>query len=224
MLHAHLHENREEVSLALFIVVLYILAQYGIHLAATHIWRVHNQCMIILCKGKNHLDAWQQQLDVLRTIIRAILCPFCILVAEHGQILLVVVKAHDAAQVFCFFEKFKILSQHFASHIFITTHKLQASLRQSLFIHLRTYMSHIHHMRKNMCISKCSILLTSLQQKGKSCQLLGTGVEVDTREVVAEDFLHSLSTTIAFGNIKVIKQVETFVENMTGTAGKVGYL
>ena len=33
----------------------------------------------------------------------------------------------------------------------------------------------------------------------------GTGVEVDTREVVAEDILHSLSTTIAFGNIKVIE-------------------
>lgn len=75
-----------------------------------------------------------------------------------------------------------------------------------------------------MRIGKGCILLTSLQQEGKLAQLLGTGVEVNTREVVAEDILHSLSSAIAFGNIKVIEQVETFVENMARTARKVCYL
>ena len=75
-----------------------------------------------------------------------------------------------------------------------------------------------------MRISEASILLAILQQEGKLAQLLGTSVEVNTRKVVAEDILHSLSTTIAFGNINVIEQVETFVENMTGTAGEVCYL
>ena len=56
-----------------------------------------------------------------------------------------------------------------------------------------------------MRIRKSCILLAGLQQKGKSCQLLGTGVEVDTRKVVDENILHSLSTTIAFGNIKIIE-------------------
>jgi len=56
-----------------------------------------------------------------------------------------------------------------------------------------------------MCICKGGILLASLQQKGKLTQLLGTGIEVDTREVVAKDILYSLSTAIAFGNIKVIE-------------------
>lgn len=60
-------------------------------------------------------------------------------------------------------------------------------------------------MRKNMRIRKGCILLASLQQEGKLAQLLGTGIEVDTRKVVAEDILHSLSTAIAFGNIKVIE-------------------
>jgi hypothetical protein len=75
-----------------------------------------------------------------------------------------------------------------------------------------------------MRICKGCILLASLQQKGERSQLLGTGVEVDTREVVTEYILHSLSTTIAFGNIKVIEQVETLVENMPRTAGEVCYL
>ena len=75
-----------------------------------------------------------------------------------------------------------------------------------------------------MRIDKGGILLASLQQEGKLAQLLGTGVEVDTREVVAEDILHSLRTAIAFGNIKVVEQVETFVENMARAAGEVCYL
>ena len=86
------------------------------------------------------------------------------------------------------------------------------------------WLRHGEHIRQAMRIGKGCILLASLQQEGKLTQLLGTGVEVDTREVVAEDILHSLSTTIAFGNIKVIEQVETLVENMAGTAGKVCYL
>ena len=72
-----------------------------------------------------------------------------------------------------------------------------------------------------MRIGKGCILLASLQQKGKLAQLLGTSVEVNTRKVVAEDILHCLSTTIAFGNIKIIEQVKTFVKNMAGTAGKI---
>ena len=75
-----------------------------------------------------------------------------------------------------------------------------------------------------MRIGKSRVFLASLQQKSKLAQLLGTGVEVDTREVVAKDVGYSLRTAIAFGNIKVIEQVETFVENMARTAGKVCYL
>ena len=65
-----------------------------------------------------------------------------------------------------------------------------------------------------MCIGKGIVLLTSLQQEGEGSQLLGTGVEVNPCEVMAEDVFDGLATTITFGNVEVVEQVETFVEDM----------
>ena len=178
----------------------------------------------MLGEGKNHLDTRQQLLDVSRTIVGTILCPILIMTAEHIVVVLVDIEYHDAAEVVGFFQKFEVFLKHLASHVIVATYKLKASLSHCLFIQGWYHSRHVEYIRQYVGICKACILLASLQQECKLAQLLGTGVEVDTRKVVVKDILHSLSTTISFGNIKVIEQVETFVENMTGTAGEVCYL
>ena len=66
-----------------------------------------------------------------------------------------------------------------------------------------------------MCIGKGIVLLASFQQEGEGGELLGTGVKVNTCEVMTEDVFDGFATTIAFGNVEVVEQVETFVEDMT---------
>ena len=73
-----------------------------------------------------------------------------------------------------------------------------------------------------MSIGKAAILLASLQQQGKLRQLLGTCVEVDAPEVVAEDVLHCLATVVALFEVNLIEQVERLVEDVARTASKVG--
>ena len=76
-------------------------------------------------------------------------------------------------------------------------------------------LGHIEHIGQAMCIGKGIVLLASLQQEGEGGQLLGTGVEINTCEVMTEDVLDGFATAIAFGNVEVVEQVETFVEDMT---------
>ena len=66
-----------------------------------------------------------------------------------------------------------------------------------------------------MGIGKGIVLLASLQQEGEGGELFGTSVEVNTCEVVTEDVLNGFATALAFGNIEVIEQAETLVEDMT---------
>ena len=75
-----------------------------------------------------------------------------------------------------------------------------------------------------MSIGKGIVLLASLQQEGEGGELLGTGVEVHTREVVTEDVLDGFASAIAFGNVEVVEQVETLVEDVTGATGEVSDL
>ena len=65
-----------------------------------------------------------------------------------------------------------------------------------------------------MCIGKGIVLLASLQQEGEGGQLLGTGVEVNTCEVMTEDVFDGFTTAVAFGNVEVVEQVEALVEDM----------
>ena len=76
-------------------------------------------------------------------------------------------------------------------------------------------LRHIEHSWQAMCIGKGIVLLASLQQEGEGGELLGTGVEVNTCEVMTEDVFDGFATTIAFGNIEVVEQVETLIEDMT---------
>ena len=73
-----------------------------------------------------------------------------------------------------------------------------------------------------MGIHKGTVLLASLQQQGKRSELLGTGVEVYARQVVAEDVFHRLAAAVALLHVALVEQVETFVQDMSRTAGKVG--
>ena len=179
--------------------------------------------MILLRQSKNQFERWHLCTHFLWYNLQTAPVIGCLLDKQAST--LADVELHDRAERVCILHQveagcnlFLLLVGSLALKVDMK-HVLNRAL--CLFV---PWLRHGEHIRHAMCIGKGCILLAGLQQEGKLAQLLGTGVEVDTRKVVAEDILHSFSTTIAFGNIEVIEQVETFVENMAGTAGKVCYL
>ena len=178
--------------------------------------------MIFLSQSKNQFECCD--LDTLFLWYILLTAPVICSLLNEQACALSDVELHDRTKRICILHKVEaihnlilLLIGSLASEVDMK-HVLNRALRFSV-----PWLRHCEHIWHTMRIGKSCILLASLQQKGERSQLLGTSVEIDTRKVVAEDILHSLSTTIAFGNIKVVEQVETFVENMTGSAGKVCY-
>ena len=81
---------------------------------------------------------------------------------------------------------------------------------------------HVVDARHHLAVEKAVVLLASLHQEGKRGKLLSTGIEVDANDVLAQDAADSLRTAVAFLHVKGIEQVETLVENVPRTTGKVG--
>ncbi len=81
---------------------------------------------------------------------------------------------------------------------------------------------HVVDARHHLAVEETAVLLACLHQEGKRGKLLGTGVEVDAKEVAAQNVANALRATVAFLHINGIEQVEALVEDMTGATGKVG--
>src|SRR5574344_1808448 len=82
-------------------------------------------------------------------------------------------------------------------------------------------LRHVKYSWQNMSVSKAAVLLTSFEQQSEHSQLLGTGIEVNTSQVITENVLNSLLTAVALQDIEIIEDVESLVQNMAGTTGKV---
>ena len=65
--------------------------------------------------------------------------------------------------------------------------------------------------------------MTRFEHKGKCGKLLGACVYVYTRKVLGKDALDGFATSISFGDIEVVKKVETFIEDMSRTTSQVSY-
>ena len=60
---------------------------------------------------------------------------------------------------------------------------------------------HIVNARHHLAIKEAIVLLACLHQEGKRGQLLGTGVEVDAKDILAQDATDSLRAAVAFLHI-----------------------
>ena len=83
---------------------------------------------------------------------------------------------------------------------------------------------HIQHAGQAMAVGKGGVLLAGFEQEGKLGELLGAGVEVDAREVVAKDVFDGFGAAVAFGHVELEEQVEALVEDVARTAGEVSDL
>ena len=63
------------------------------------------------------------------------------------------------------------------------------------------------------------ILMAGFEQEGKLGELLGAGIEVDAREVLAEYAFDGLAAAVALLYVELEEQVEAFVEDVARAAG-----
>ena len=81
---------------------------------------------------------------------------------------------------------------------------------------------HVVDARHHLAVEETVILLAGLHQEGKRGKLLGTGVEVDANDVLAQDAVDGLRAAVAFLYVEGIEQVETLVKDVSRATGKVG--
>ena len=106
---------------------------------------------------------------------------------------------HDAAQVVRLVHQAYSIGQ-FRDGLAVVRHDIIGQRTgQMLLIGIR--LRHVQHTRHAMAVSKGGIALAGLQQQGELRQLLGAGVDVDARQVAAEDIFNGLAAAVALIDI-----------------------
>ena len=164
-------------------------------MTSSHIWWIGNQSMILLREGKNKLGDSHIVGIVVQFMSLMLLFPTLDAEGKVFAVLLRDVKLHDAAQVTGLVAELHSFKKRTAVFAHIVHEHTEEVVERIL------RLRHIEHTWLAMSISKGIVLLASLQQEGESGELLGTGVEVNTCEVMTEDVFDGFATAIAFGNV-----------------------
>ena len=75
-------------------------------------------------------------------------------------------------------------------------------------------LRHVEHIGHHLSISEGVVNLTGFEQKGETGQLTGTGINVDTSEVVGEDGGDGLTGRLELLPIESVEQIEGFAEDV----------
>ena len=193
----YLHKDREQVRFPRLIILLYIVRQHDIHIATTHIRRIHHQSVIPFrqCQDDAHVG---QQATYTLSGHRLL---FILLRADSKNVACALREAelHDAAQVVRLVHQAYSIGQ-FRDGLAVVRHYIIGQRTgQMLLIGIR--LRHVQHTGHTMAVGKGGITLASLQQQGELRQLLGAGVDVDARQVAAEDVLDGLAAAVALIDI-----------------------